>query len=305
MKLFIIYLLSFTIHINSQEAVKSYDTKALQQYYDSAFKYYLEKDYKKAIEQWNMVLKIDPTQITAKNMIEQAREKLGKSSAEGKSKFYSLVDNGNYKEALLKVEEMLVEDAENPLFLKFQKKLKKITSVITKKPQNTKAWKIAVLGLSHYINENEDLNFAYDALRYSSELSPQDSRFQSLISILEEEEPGLKLNDTKPPNISIIEHKKNIALHYIYDSKFYLAIKELQSVLKLEPEDIVSLKRLGSAYLQLKDYERARDCWEKALKISPEDEQLKEYLQALDKVSQSNPSPKEKKKRRNKKTTSE
>lgn len=284
----------YPVSANSQETPRS-DTKIMQQYYDEAFKHYIEKDYRKAIDKWNLVLKMDPNQITAKNMIEQAREKLGKSSAERKSKFYLAVSEGNYKDALLKVEEMLAEDAANPLFLKFQKKLKNITSIIMKKPQNTKSWNIAVNGLLHYVSEKEDLNFAYDALRYSSELNPQESRLQSLISMLEEENPNLKLNDTKPQNISIIEHKKNMALHHIYDSKFYLAIKELESVLKLEPNDTVALKRLGSTYLKIKDYKQARLCWEKALKISPDDKQLKEYLQALDKIPQASQTDKQRK----------
>ncbi len=40
------------------------------------------------------------------------------------------------------------------------------------------------------------------------------------------------------------EHKKNVALRQIYDSKYYLAVKILKSVLRLEPNDILTLKRL-------------------------------------------------------------
>jgi Flp pilus assembly protein TadD len=95
----------------------------------------------------------------------------------------------------------------------------------------------------------------------------------------------LKLIDTKPENAGILDHKKDLALHDIYDSKFYLAVKELEDVLRLEPEDVTALKRAGSAYLQLKDYQKARQAWQKALELSPDDAQLKEYLQALDQAA--------------------
>ena len=80
-----------------------------------------------------------------------------------------------------------------------------------------------------------------------------------------------------------------MALHHIYDSKFYLAVKELEGVLRLEPSDMTALKRVGSAYVQLKDYRQARQAWQKALKLSPDDEQLKEYLDALDQAAQQAP----------------
>ena len=94
------------------------------------------------------------------------------------------------------------------------------------------------------------------------------------------------MNDTKPAQTGVLDHKKELALRYIYDSKFYLAVRELEDTLKFEPEDTTALKRLGSTYLQLKDYPRAREAWEKALKLAPEDTQLKEYLQALDNLPQ-------------------
>ena len=102
------------------------------------------------------------------------------------------------------------------------------------------------------------------------------------MAALETESPQLRLNDTKPQNVALLEHKKEKALHHIYDSKFYLAVKELEGVLRLEPDDVTALKRVGSAYLQLKDYRQARSSWQRALRLSPGDEQLPEYLKALE-----------------------
>ncbi|OGS12742.1 MAG: hypothetical protein A2285_09495 [Elusimicrobia bacterium RIFOXYA12_FULL_57_11] len=255
---------------------------ALSGYYDKAFGYYMAGDYAKAIEQWNIILRADPKQITAKNMIDEARQKMAGSSGSLKSGFYALMEKGRYSDALIKLEALLGSDPTNPDYRKLQASLRRITAVTPKKPAASRPWNAAAAGLSAWINEKADLPFAYDALRYARELAPSDKVFERLLALLEDEDSGLRLNDTKPATSGILDHKKELALRQIYDSKFYLAAKELEGVLRLEPQDIVALKRIGSVYLQLKDYRQARNAWQKAAGLSPEDEQLKEYLAALD-----------------------
>ncbi len=257
------------------------ENQQLTQAYDNAFENYLAGNYQKAIDFWNQILRQDPTQVTAKNMIQEARLKLSGSATKQKGKFYALVARGKYREALLKIEEMSAIDTSNPLFPKLADRLKKVTAIVDLKPSNSKPWDLAAQGIFNFVNEEENLPFSYDAFRYAAELDPAETRFAKLVAMLEEEAPSLKLNDTKPAGTGVLEHKKKLALDYIYDSKYYLAIRELESALKLEPKDITALKRLGSAYLQLKDYARAREAWEKALKLAPRDEQLKEYMSAL------------------------
>ncbi|MBU2572874.1 MAG: tetratricopeptide repeat protein [Elusimicrobia bacterium] len=266
------------------EQAENAKSEQLEKYYDTAFEYYCAKNYQKAIEQWDLALKLDPGQVTARNMIADAREKLSKSSDNVKPQFYKLIAKGGYGDALLKLEELLATDATNPAFLKLQRRLKKVNAIVKEKPSRSKSWTLAVNGLASYITEKEDLRFTYDSLRYSRELSPGEARFSRLLAVIDDERPDIKMNDTKPATMGILEHKKDVALHYIYDSKFYLAVKELQSVLRLEPGDFTALKRLGSVHLQLKDYAQAKRTWQKALKISPEDQQLKDYIAALNKI---------------------
>lgn len=257
----------------------------IKEYYDKAFGFYLSGDYPKAMEYWNMVLRADPKQVTARNMIEEARQKMAGSSVNLKAAFNRLLEKGRYSDALAKLEELLSTDPTSPYYLKAQKQLRRIAALLPRKPSAAKHWNAAADGILAWLGEKEDLPFAYDALRYAGELAPAETVLRKLVSALEEEAPQLKLNDAKPANVGILEHKKELALHSIYDSKFYLAVKELEGVLLLEPEDVTALKRIGSAYLQLKDYRQARQAWQKALELSPEDEQLKEYLQALDKAA--------------------
>lgn len=268
------------------------ESAEIKEYYDKAFGYYVAGDYPRAIEHWSMVLRADPKQTTARNMIEDARKKMAGSSADLKGALNKLLEKGRYSDALMKLEELLATDQTNPFYIKLQGRLGKISALVPAKPSSSKAWNAASEGISAWLGEKEDLPFAYDALRYASELAPSEKVFTRLTATLEEEAPQLKLNDTKPENAGVLEHKKEMALHQIYDSKFYLAVKELEGVLRLEPNDITALKRAGSAYLQLKDYKQARRAWQKALGLSPDDEQLKEYLDALEKAAPSKPSAK-------------
>lgn len=261
----------------------------IREYYDKAFGFYTAGDYSKAMEYWNMVLRADPKQVTARNMIEEARQKMAGSSADLKGAFARLLERGRYADALGKLEELLATDPTNPYYLKTQRRLRRIAGLLPRKPGPAKQWNAAAAGIQAWVAEQEDLAFAYDALRFAAELAPSERALPKLVQVLEEEAPQLRLNDAKPANVGVLEHKKELALHSIYDAKYYLAVKELEGVLRLEPEDVTALKRAGSAYLQLKDYRQARQAWQKALQLTPDDEQLKEYLKALDEAAPGQP----------------
>ncbi|HAT71633.1 MAG TPA: hypothetical protein DCS63_02325 [Elusimicrobia bacterium] len=280
----------------AQPAVSA-QASELKEHYDKAFGFYLAGDYPRAMEYWNMILRSDPKQVTARNMIEEARQKMAGSSVNLKAAFNRLLEKGRYSDALVKLEELLSTDPTNPYYLKVQKQLRGIAAILPRKPTAAKHWDAAGDGILAWLGEKEDLPFAYDALRYAGELAPAEASIRKLVAVLEDEAPQLKLNDSKPENVGILEHKKELALHNIYDSKFYLAAKELEGVLRLEPEDVTALKRAGSVYLQLKDYPQARQAWQKAVKLSPEDDQLKEYLKALDEAAPPQTAPRRPKKR--------
>ncbi len=280
--LILISLAALCAPARAQEQVPAQSAE-IRQAYDKAFSSYVAGDYQKAIEQWSQILRSDPKQLTAKNMIEDARRKMAGTSASLKNSFGKLLERGRYSEALAKLEELLATDPTNPYYLKVQGRLRRVAGLAPRRGQS-KAWNAAAEGVLAWLGEKEDPQFAYDALRYAAELAPE-KVFARLTLALEEEFPQLKLNDTKPENVGVLDHKKELALHDIYDSKFYLAVKELEGVLRLEPSDVTALKRAGSAYVQLKDYRQARQAWQRALELSPDDEQLKEYLQALDQAS--------------------
>ena len=93
--------------------------------------------------------------------------------------------------------------------------------------------------------------------------------------------------------MKLLDYKRLVGLHHIYDGKYHLAAQVLGEVLALEPEDLTALKRLGSAYFALGRRERARSAWTDALKLAPEDPQLMKFLKKLgaDAPPPADPSP--------------
>jgi Flp pilus assembly protein TadD len=78
--------------------------------------------------------------------------------------------------------------------------------------------------------------------------------------------------------MKLLEYKQMVALHQIYDAKHFQAVGTLNDILALEPNDVLALKRLGSAYYSLGRKKQARAAWERALKLSPNDASLKKFL---------------------------
>jgi Tfp pilus assembly protein PilF len=78
--------------------------------------------------------------------------------------------------------------------------------------------------------------------------------------------------------MNIVEQKLVSALNLIYDSKFDRAIMECNEVLEFEPNNVMAMKRLGSAYYALKKVDKAKQVWKDALRYAPNDEDLKSFL---------------------------
>ena len=62
------------------------------------------------------------------------------------------------------------------------------------------------------------------------------------------------------------------------DGKYDLTIQHCREVLALEPDNVLALKQLGSAYHMLGRKQQAREVWKKALDLDPNDSVLKQYV---------------------------
>jgi Flp pilus assembly protein TadD len=78
--------------------------------------------------------------------------------------------------------------------------------------------------------------------------------------------------------MNIIDQYLFGALNHIYEGRYDLAIQQTSIVIGLQPTNVLALKRLGSAYFAIGNKTKARAAWEKALKIAPDDAELKTFL---------------------------
>jgi len=110
-----------------------------------------------------------------------------------------------------------------------------------------------------------------------SSLEPEDRDVDRLLKTIARVE-GVELVEEVTPGMSLVDQKLYNALNYFYDGKYDMTIREAQDVLKLEPNNALAYKRIGSAFFAMGQKEKARDAWKKSLEINPADRSLKEFL---------------------------
>jgi Flp pilus assembly protein TadD len=86
----------------------------------------------------------------------------------------------------------------------------------------------------------------------------------------------------EPPvgDMNIIDQYLFTALNHIYDGRYDLAIQKCTIVIELQPNNILAWKRLGSGYYAIGKKDKAKETWEKALKVAPDDPELKQFIRA-------------------------
>jgi tetratricopeptide (TPR) repeat protein len=82
-------------------------------------------------------------------------------------------------------------------------------------------------------------------------------------------------------DMNIIDQYLFAALNHIYDGRYDLSIQECTIIIELQPENILAWKRLGSAYYAIGKKDKARETWEKALKVAPDDTELKQFIRQI------------------------
>ena len=118
---------------------------------------------------------------------------------------------------------------------------------------------------------------AINAVIYAKEKKvdrPELVRFHRLIEKThpEVESPNLSRG------ISLVDYKLQSSLVAIYDGRYLSAIAECSDVLDLEPENVMALTRLGSAYYAMNEKTRAKKIWTKALQLDKNNKVLKKFL---------------------------
>jgi tetratricopeptide (TPR) repeat protein len=286
-----ILILAMTACLASAATAQEAESKAVQvqHLYDKAFQHYTGGEYSQAINLWEDILRLDPEQKTARQMIKDVTIEIKQKNANRLGGVYTHIRAGRYRSALAGLETLLGDQSQALVAPDLQGQLEEIVAILPSVPGKTKAWRMTALAIDSSIGMHQDLRLAHNAFRYAQELDGNDARIKRLFDWFLARHPDLASSDAITPGMTLLEFKRFVALDHLYAGKHHLAVGVLNEILTLEPSDLVALKRLGSAYYSLGLNDNARQAWKRALALSPKDAQLKKFLQKLSAKTASRP----------------
>jgi tetratricopeptide (TPR) repeat protein len=182
---------------------------------------------------------------------------------------------GQYQTSLetMREAERLVPD--DTAIKEVRRRLEGISSVLEAEVGAGKINTIIRLAVTRYL-EN-DPKRAMNALIYASEIDKDRREIDRIRKLVETNHPEIEPVHL-PAGIRIVDHKLAKGLEAIYDGRYLTAIAECTDVLDLEPNNVMALTRLGSAYYAMNEQNRALQIWTKALQLDPENDVLKKFL---------------------------
>jgi tetratricopeptide (TPR) repeat protein len=249
-----------------------------KKHYDQAEAYMKEKQYDLAIAEWKKVLEIDDTQELASRSIAAAvREKMGGLYAEAKQAY----ERGDYITSRDYYNKIL---ADNPTDLDVKTiiaRLDDVVKVALKIEEKSQAGDMMRRAIANYIAVDGNRKASMAAAWYASQLS-QSSLSTAVKDFLERKYASI-LSTMEGPvgDMNIVDQYLFAALNHIYEGRYDLSVQECTIVVELQPNNVLAWKRLGSAYYAIGKKDKARETWEKALKITPDDGELKQFIRQI------------------------
>lgn len=274
-------------------AVRPYDSKArglynnaksnvvdvrTKKHYDQADTYMKEKQYDLAIAEWKKILEIDPTQEAASRYIASAvKEKMGATYAEAKQSY----ERGDYINARDYYNRIL---ADNPTDIDVKTMIARLDDVVKvalRIDEKGQAGDMMRKAMSNYIAVDGNRKASMAGAWFAFQLNPSsltiavkgflELKYVSILSTME----------APVGDMNIVDQYLFAALNHIYEGRYDLAIQECTIVIELQPGNILAWKRLGSGYYAIGKKDKARETWEKALKIAPDDAELKQFIKQI------------------------
>jgi tetratricopeptide (TPR) repeat protein len=213
-------------------------------------------------------------------ILEEKQQQL--RASESQDKATQLYDRGTaeYREGQYQTSLETFREAERLLpqddsIKEIRRKLDGITPIVEVDVANGLDSKLLRLAVTRYM-EN-DPKRALNALTYASDKKIERAEMSRLRRLIETNHPEVEAPHL-PGGVSIIDHKLQTTLEAIYDGRYLSAIAECTDVLDLEPNNVLALTRLGSAYFAMNEKDKAKQIWTKALQLDPTNEVLRKFL---------------------------
>jgi tetratricopeptide (TPR) repeat protein len=195
-------------------------------------------------------------------------------------KAFGAAQNGNYLVVQEQLQTALDMDPSNKNVQILVEKFQKVVSAVPSAMGQEESAVMTRKALLSYANN--DLKGTVAALRQAYYKDPRNEKLLSLLNKIETE---AKMDKTEPPKgpelFSPIDQKVFDARQAILEGRYDVAIKKCQDILDLNPNDVTSLKIMGSAFFLLDDHTRARKLWSRVLEIDPSDKEIPEFMKQL------------------------
>lgn len=195
---------------------------------------------------------------------------------------YLSLEKGYYLEA----NNMLSEIPKTEISKLLTEKLKIVVKITEEIIGNDSLSVIARKGLISFFRPIEKPQDALIKLHYAYENAEKTIIYKKLYIMLHNYYPEYSKSEEIPEGFNLIDFKLYKSLVCIYNGYYDSAIKEAKEVLDLEPDNILALKRYGSALYCIgqsekrpEAVEKARDIWRKVVVLSPDDKEIKEFLE--------------------------
>lgn len=206
-------------------------------------------------------------------------------SAEVQDQATKLYERGitEYREGLYRASLETFREAERLLpqdesIREVRLKLTSLTSVTEE--ESSKGFEGFILRLAVVRFLENDPKRALNALIYAEEKKVTRPEVMRIRRLVEKYYPEVQMPQLTT-GISLVEFKLQSALEGIYDGRYLTAIGECTDVLDLEPQNVLALTRLGSAYYAMNEREKAKKIWTQALQLDPENAILKKFLYGM------------------------
>ncbi|MFC1769802.1 tetratricopeptide repeat protein [Nitrospirota bacterium] len=137
-------------------------------------------------------------------------------------------------------------------------------------------------GVAHHIFHDGEPKVAVAAAWYANQLKTDHPVILTVLDFIETEHTKvLRRMDPPMQDMKLIDQYLFTSLNHIYEGRFDLAVDKCAIILAIDRNNVMAMKRMGSAYFLMGSKKRAEQVWKSALRIAPDDSELTEFLEML------------------------
>jgi len=195
-------------------------------------------------------------------------------------KAFAAAQTGNYLMVQEQLQAALDVDPTNKNVQQLTERFQKVVAAVPSAMGQEESASLTRKALLSYANN--ELKGTVAVLRQAYYKDPRNERLLSLLNKIEVEANMDKTEPPKGPELfSPIDQKVFDARQAILEGRYDVAIKKCQDILDVNPNDVTSLKIMGSAFFLLDDHTRARKLWNKVIELDPNDKEIPEFMKQL------------------------